>query len=190
MTARHVALYYAWSRPGEIGAPIAVNENRFPTLYESRRLGYPRFQEFSDPVHFDQSIAGFLDHIMKANFKDFIDQATVQTGHRVIEVERVDDVGEQVPLSQAILGGIDTLIIISFDSLRTGQAANSAELAAVRSFLTTRTIWSSSAHIMILAPPNIFRTLIGGEFRKQSFITTGTEAFHRSNASAAWLVRS
>jgi hypothetical protein len=135
MTARHVALYYAWSRPGEIGAPIAVNENRFPTLYESRRLGYPRFQEFSDPVHFDQSIAGFLDHIMKANFKDFIDQATVQTGHRVIEVERVDDVGEQVPLSQAILGGIDTLIIISFDSLRTGQAANSAELAAVRSFL-------------------------------------------------------
>jgi hypothetical protein len=135
MTGRQVALYYAWSRPGEIGAPVVVNENRFPTLYESRRLGYPRFQEFSDPARFDQSVAGFLDHIMKANFTAFAEQAALVTGHRAIEVERVGDAAVTMPLDQAILDRIDTLIIISFDSLRTGQAISSAELAAVRSFL-------------------------------------------------------
>jgi hypothetical protein len=67
MSERKVAVYYAWSRPGEIEAPLAVIEDRFPSLFESRRLVYPRFHELSDPVQFDQSIAGFLDHIMKAS---------------------------------------------------------------------------------------------------------------------------
>ena len=67
MPQRKLAFYYAWSRPGEIGAPLPVIENRFPALFESRRMLYPRFEEFSDPSRFDQGIAGFLDHIMKAN---------------------------------------------------------------------------------------------------------------------------
>jgi len=45
MASRKVVLYYAWSRPGEIEAPLEVIENRFPTLFESRRMGYPRFEE-------------------------------------------------------------------------------------------------------------------------------------------------
>ncbi|WP_245412163.1 hypothetical protein [Methylocella silvestris] len=36
--ARRVALYYAWSRPGETGAPLSIIENRFPALFESRRM--------------------------------------------------------------------------------------------------------------------------------------------------------
>ena len=68
MTGRKVVVYCAWSRPGEIGAPLEVIENRFPTLFESRRMGYPRFEELSDPAHFDQSVAGFPNHIMKRNF--------------------------------------------------------------------------------------------------------------------------
>ena len=51
MAGRKVVVYYAWSRPGEIGAPLEVIENRFPTLFESRRMVYPRFEEFTDPEH-------------------------------------------------------------------------------------------------------------------------------------------
>src|SRR5271163_5135748 len=75
MVQRKLAFYYAWSRTGEIGAPLPIIENRFPALFESRRMLYPRFEEFSDPSRFDQGIGGFLDHIMKANFADFIAQA-------------------------------------------------------------------------------------------------------------------
>src|SRR6202044_3161916 len=87
MAQRKLAFYYAWSRTEEIGAPLPIIENRFPALFESRRMLYPRFEEFSDPSRFDQGIGGFLDHIMKANFADFVAQATAQTGHAVIEVE-------------------------------------------------------------------------------------------------------
>lgn len=72
---------------------------------------------------------------MKANFAEFIAQATAQTGRLVIEVERVGDDGAPVPLDDAILNASDTLIVISFDSLRTGQQASGAEIASVRAFL-------------------------------------------------------
>ena len=135
MSQGKLAFYYAWSRPGETAAPLPVIENRFPALFESRRMLYPRFEEFSDPSRFDQGIAGFLDHIMKANFAEFVAQATAQTGHPVVEVERVDDDGALIPLDGAILDPSDTLIVISFDSNRTGQQASDAEIAAVRAFL-------------------------------------------------------
>jgi hypothetical protein len=135
MTGRRVAIYYAWSRPGEVGAPLPVIENRFPALFESRRMLFPRFEELADPTRFDQSIAGFLDHLLKANFIAFKEQASVQTGHPVLEAERVDDDGVQTSLNEAFLDGIDTLIVISFDSLRTGQQASAAEVGAVRGFL-------------------------------------------------------
>lgn len=135
MSGRRVLVYYAWSRPGETGAPLPIIENRFPALFESRRMLYPRFVELSDPARFDQSIAGFLDHILKPNFAAFVEQTAAATGHPVIEIERVGDGGGQRPLDAAVLGGIDTLIVISFDSLRTQQQATAAEVAAVRAFL-------------------------------------------------------
>jgi len=136
MAGRKVVVYYAWSRPGEIGAPLEVIEDRFPTLFESRRMLYPRFEEFSDPARFDQSIGGFLDHIMKQNFVAFVEQARGQSGHPVVEIERVADDGARVPLDTALLNAADTLVVISFDSLRTGQDACAAEVEAVRRFLT------------------------------------------------------
>ncbi len=136
MTGRKVAIYYAWSRPGEVGAPLPIIENRFPALFESRRMLFPRFEELADPARFDQSIAGFLDHLLKANFIAFTEQARAQTGHPVNEVERVNDGGVQTSLDDAFLDGIDTLIVISFDSLRTGQQASAAEeQASFRHFL-------------------------------------------------------
>jgi hypothetical protein len=118
-----------------MGAPLPIIENRFPALFESRRMLYPRFEEFSDPARFDQGIGGFLDHIMKANFAEFLTQASAQTSCPVVEIERVGADGVEVPLSGAMLGATDTLIVISFDSIRTGQQAGGAETAAVRAFL-------------------------------------------------------
>lgn len=135
MTARKVAVYYAWSRPDETGAPLVVIENRFPALFESRRMLYPRFEELSDPRRFDQGVAGFLDHIMKKNFTAFVEQAGLQTGRPVLEVERVLDNGRQSILDEDLLDSVDTLIVIGFDSLRSGQQATQAELHAVRAFL-------------------------------------------------------
>jgi hypothetical protein len=136
MAGRKVAVYYAWSRPGEVEAPLEVIENRFPTLFESRRMLYPRLEELSDPSRFDQSIAGFLDHIMKHNFTSFVELAETLTGQPVVQVERVADKGTLTELDAGVLEGIDTLIIISFDSLRTSQNAGRAEVEAVRAFLT------------------------------------------------------
>jgi hypothetical protein len=135
MAGRKVVVYYAWSRPGEIGAPLEVIENRFPTLFESRRMVYPRFEEFTDPAHFDQSIAGFLDHIMKRNFTAFVELAGTLTGNPVTEIERVADDGTLTALDADVLAGADTLVVISFDSFRTGQKAGHAEVEAVRAFL-------------------------------------------------------
>jgi hypothetical protein len=135
MAQRKLAFYYAWSRPGEIEAPLPVIENRFPALFESRRMLYPRFEEFADPSRFDQGIGGFLDHIMKANFAEFIAEAEAQTSNPVIEVERIGANGVRTPIDGGILNAIDTLIVISFDSLRTSQQASDGEIAAMRAFL-------------------------------------------------------
>jgi hypothetical protein len=135
MAERKVVVYYAWSRPGEIEAPLGVIENRFPTLFESRRMVYPRFEELADPARFDQSVAGFLDHIMKPNFTAFVELAGSLTGRSAAEIERVTDDGTVTPLDAGILDDVDTVIVISFDSLRTGQKAGKAEIAAFQTFL-------------------------------------------------------
>jgi hypothetical protein len=146
MAGRKVAIYYAWSRPGEIGAPLEVIENRFPTLFESRRMAYPRFEELADPSLFDQSIAGFLDHIMRRNFTSFVELAEALSGQPVTEIERVVDDGSLTALDGEILDGVDTLIVISFDSFRTGQKAGSSEAAAVRAFL------AHTDHLVFICP--------------------------------------
>ncbi len=129
MNGRKIVLYYAWSRPGEASAPLEVIEDRFPALFESRRMGYPKFEEFSDPSQFDQSIVGFLDHIMKHNFTAFVELAETLTGQPVVQIERGADDGSLTTLDGGVLEGADTLIIISFDSFRTGQTASSAEVS-------------------------------------------------------------
>ena len=135
MSGRKLLIYYAWSRPAEISAPLEIIENRFPTLFESRRMLYPRFEELSDPARFNQGVAGFLDHIMKQNFAAFVDFASRETGSPVAEIERVTDDERLTPLDAARLENVDTLVVISFDALRSGQEASTAEIEAVREFL-------------------------------------------------------
>jgi hypothetical protein len=146
MSRRQVLLYYSWSRPGETSAPFTVIDDRFPAVFELRRLFYPRFERLSDPASVDQGIAGFLDHIQKPNFAAFVEQAETQTGHPVTQVERVTDVGTVMPLDDLLLAGVDTIVVISFDSLRTEQKASGPEIEAVRRFL------SNPDHLIFVCP--------------------------------------
>jgi hypothetical protein len=132
MQGRRALLYFAWSRPAETSAPLAVIEDRFPAVFELRRLFYPKFE--SDRDRIDQGIAGFLDHVQKPNFQEFAKQTEAQSGNRVLQIERITNEGSVTPLS-SVLEGIDTLLIISFDSLRTAQAATATEIEAIKRFL-------------------------------------------------------
>lgn len=134
-SARSVLLYFAWSRPGETAAPLTEIDDRFPAVFELRRLFYPRFEALSDPAQVDQGVGGFLDHVQKPNFTAFIDLVAAQTGHPARVVERVLDDGTATPLDADLIAGADTIVVISFDSLRTGQSASAAEIGAVERFL-------------------------------------------------------
>src|SRR5580698_7431557 len=90
-------IYYAWSRLGETTAPLEVIENRFPALFEGRRMLYPRFAEFADSARYDQGIGGFLDHFQRPGFVAFADLAGTLTGLPVAEIERADAAGVQTP---------------------------------------------------------------------------------------------
>ncbi len=134
MAGRQVALYFAWSRPDEVAAPLGILEDRFPALFELRRMFWPRFEQFADPAKFDQGVGGFLDNIQLANFKLFDDLAASWTGNPVRRAERRTDAGLRA-LDAEFLAGVDTLVVISFDSSRTQQQAGEAEIGAIRSFL-------------------------------------------------------
>jgi hypothetical protein len=134
MAGRQVALYFAWSRPDEIAAPLVVLEDRFPALFELRRLLWPRFEQFADPAKFDQGIGGFLDTIQLPNFRLFAELAESWTGNPVRRAERKAN-DNLCPLDEIFLAGVDTLVVISFDSSRTRQQGNAAEIGAIRSFL-------------------------------------------------------
>lgn len=146
MSGQSVMLYFSWSRPGEAEAPLGVLEDRFPALFETRRMRYPAAQELADPVRFDQGIAGFLDHIQKPNFAEFAAYAEMQSGRPVAQVERIGDDGQGTLLSDQLLRGVDTLILISFDSLRTGQQVAPEEVQALRRFL------DDPSHLVFVGP--------------------------------------
>jgi hypothetical protein len=100
-----------------------------------RRLSYPNFEALADPAHVDQGIAGFLDYVQKPNFRAFLEQTQALTGRQVRVSERVADDGATALLDRALVADADTIVVISFDSLRTGQSAHPAELDAVTQFL-------------------------------------------------------
>jgi hypothetical protein len=157
--SRRVGVYYAWSRPEETGAPLGVIENRFPTLFETRRMLYPRYTEFADTDRYDQGIGGFMDNILRHNFVAFVEQARAATGNPVAEIERVDAGGVLTPVSHEFTSGIDTLFVISFDSKRTGQGADADELDAMRRFLTT------PGNLLVVSPHHDVGDAPEAEFR-------------------------
>jgi hypothetical protein len=145
-SGRKLLLYFSWSRPGEAGAPLLDIDDRFPAIFEMRRLFYPKFEDLSDSAQVDQGVAGFLDYIQKPNFADFVDLAESLTGHKAALIERVGDDGVENPLDDAVIGTADTIVVISFDSFRTDQAAAANEVEAISRFL------SNPDHVIFVCP--------------------------------------
>ena len=146
MQGRQILIYFAWSRAGEIDAPITVIDDRFPAIFELRRLFYPNYENLADPNQVDPGVAGFLDHVQKPNFSAFAEQAQAQTGRAVIQAERGADDGAITRLDDALIAKADTIVVISFDSLRTRQVADKAEIDAVKRFL------SRPDHLIFVCP--------------------------------------
>jgi hypothetical protein len=146
MADRQLLLYFSWDRPAETGAPLVDIDDRFPAIFELRRLFYPKFESLSDAAQVDQSIAGFLDHIQKPNFAAFAELAATETGHEAVQVERVGDDGTEKRLDDALIGTADTIVVISFDSFRTDQKAAEEEIEAVRNFL------DNPDHVLFVCP--------------------------------------
>ncbi|WCM28600.1 hypothetical protein NDN01_06665 [Sphingomonas sp. QA11] len=143
---RRVLIYFAWSYPAETSAPLDEIDDRFPALFELRRLFYPKYEGLSDEVGVERGIGGFLDHIQRPNFAAFAALAETITGNAAIQIERVRRDGVKTLLNEELIADADTIVVISFDSLRTNQAATDAEVKAVTHFL------SDPGHMLFVCP--------------------------------------
>jgi hypothetical protein len=132
---RNTLMYLSWSRPDEEGAPLGNLNNRFGALFELRRVLWPKYEALADSERFNQGIAGFLDNLLLQNYSLFREDMRIRSGNAVRIVERCTPDAKVTLLDGDFLDHIDTLIIISFDSQRTGQHPSESELAAIRRFL-------------------------------------------------------
>jgi hypothetical protein len=132
MSDRNVALYFGWNRPDEANAQLGILDNRFATIFEIRRVDWPRFEYLAGPA-IDQGIEGTLEHQVLANYRLFAERAQAWTGNPPRIVERM--AAMQTLLDEKFLSSIDTLIVISLDGWRARQTAQPQEIAAVKAFL-------------------------------------------------------
>ncbi|WP_296710340.1 hypothetical protein [Rhodoblastus sp.] len=151
MKSRRFGLYFAWSRPREIGANLHVLDNRYPTLFEFRRILWPEFEQLRDPARFPQGIEGFLDHVILSDFQHFQRVIREATGNEVVLIQREGDKPPTGHLDERLLADIDTLIVVSLDHVRAPasggrQEAAPGEIELVRHFL------SDESHCLVLCP--------------------------------------
>jgi len=144
--SRNILMYFPWSRPDEEGAPLGILDNRFGALFELRRLQWPKYEALADSEQFNQGIAGFFEHILLQNYSLFREDMRIRSGNVVRIVERCTAEGKVTLLDGDLLDSVDILIIVSFDSQRTGQHPNESELTAIREFL------EDASHTLFVSP--------------------------------------
>ena len=144
--SRNILMYFPWIRPDEEGAPLGILDNRFGALFELRRLQWPKYEALADSEQFNQGIAGFFEHILLQNYSLFREDMRIRSGNVVRIVERCTAEGKVTLLDGDLLDSVDILIIVSFDSQRTGQHPNESELTAIREFL------EDASHTLFVSP--------------------------------------
>jgi hypothetical protein len=134
--SRRFSVYWTWSYPGEANADVTVLNNRFSTMTEVRRVGWPNYEtdQYSQRM-FLQGIAGTLElfHLSLLNFQAVVGEAT---GEPVAVYQRVDQAGQMLPIDDRILADTDTLMVFGLDHLVTEQEASPEEIASIRRFLS------------------------------------------------------
>jgi hypothetical protein len=131
---RRVVMYFAWDRAAEAAAPLRVLDDRFPALFEVRRLFWPRYEALGSGTIPEQGIDAFIDHIFLSNFQLFAQLTESWTQQPVRVVHRRSNAAP-VLLDRELLRDCDTLIVISFDTRHSGQEVTLPEAIAVREFL-------------------------------------------------------
>ena len=134
---RRISVYVTWSYPGEANRDVAELDNRFSTMNEVRRVGWPAFEtaQYADPVMFQQGIAGTLELFFLAweLFQQVVEETTA---HPVPMFQRIDHAGHRLPIDERILADCDTLMVFGLDHMVTEQEAAPEEIEAVRQFLS------------------------------------------------------
>ena len=151
MAPRRFGLYFAWSRPQEIGADLGMLDNRYPTLFEFRRILWPEFEQLRDAQHFPQGIEGFLDYIILSDFRHFQQVIRQETGNEVVLIQREGDKPPTGHLDENLLQGIDTLIIVSLDHIR-GQIVGGQQVAAPGEIELIRNFLAHENNCVVLCP--------------------------------------
>jgi hypothetical protein len=132
---RRFSVYWTWSYPWESNRDTAELDNRFSTMTEVRRVGWPAYEtpEFSDKM-FLQGIAGTLElfHLSIVRFQEVVGAVT---GSPAVDFQRIDQAGQKLPLDERILDDTDTLMVFGLDHMVTEQEASPEEIEALRDFL-------------------------------------------------------
>lgn len=133
---RRVSIYWTWSYPWEANRDVTELDNRFSTMTEVRRVGWPAYEslEYSEKM-FLQGIAGTLElfHLSLLKFQSLVGEITEQP---VAVYQRIDQAGQRLPLDERILSDTDTLMVFGLDHMITEQEAAPEEIEALREFLT------------------------------------------------------
>ena len=133
---RRFTIYWTWSYPWEANRDVAELDNRFSTMTEVRRVGWPDYEsvEYSEKM-FLQGIAGTLElfHLSTVRFQALVGEAT---GHPVAVYQRIDQAGQRLPLDERVLSDTDTLMVFGLDHMVTEQEAGKEEIEAITQFLT------------------------------------------------------
>src|SRR3954463_16124023 len=132
---RRFSVYWTWNYPWEANRDTTEMDNRFSTMTEVRRVGWPNYEnvEYSERM-FLQGIAGTLElfHLSLVNFQDLVSEVT---GQPVAVYQRIDQAGQRLPIDERILADTDTLMVFGLDHMVTEQEASPDEIEAMRNFL-------------------------------------------------------
>jgi hypothetical protein len=132
---RRFSVYWTWSYPWESNRDVSELDNRFSTITEVRRVGWPSYEsvEYSEKM-FLQGIAGTLElfHLSLVSFQTLVGEVT---GQPVAVYQRIDQAGQRLPIDERILADTDTLMVFGLDHMVTEQEASSDEIDAIRDFL-------------------------------------------------------
>jgi hypothetical protein len=132
---RRFSVYWAWSYPSEANRELTELDNRFSSMTEVRRVGWPSYEscEFG-AGRFLQGIAGTLElfHRSLIRFQQVVGEVTE---HPVAVFQRVDQAGFVQPIDERIISDTDTLLVFGLDHLASAQEASPAEIAAIAQFL-------------------------------------------------------
>lgn len=132
---RRFSIYWTWSYPGEANRELTQLDNRFPSMTEMRRAGWPSYEsEEFGMRRFLQGISGTLElfHRSLVLFQTAVGETT---GQPVAVFQRVDQAGYTQAIDERILADTDTLMVFGLDHLGMAQAPYPDEVEAITKFL-------------------------------------------------------